>query len=67
MALVDPPIYDEAIMATIDGERHRVVTHRNPGGEMVAFHSPLERVTLACTICAGGARVYLRPDDQQWR
>ena len=41
--------------ATID-----IVFHRGPEGQLLAWHSPLTIGTIRCTICEGGARVYVR-------
>ena len=63
---LNSPVFDEVISMEIDlpglSEPMDLVTHRDPDGKLFAWHSPLAHGTIKCSICEGGARVYMRTE-----
>ena len=59
--------FDECISIEVTPEHNpsglplnfNLVVHRNAAGEPFAWHSPLDASVITCSICEGGARVYL--------
>jgi len=54
------PVFDECVHLYAEGVLDgAVVLHRDPEGKVFAWHSPLNNGAIRCSICEGGARVYL--------
>jgi hypothetical protein len=53
---LEPPRFDHVVEVEDYGD---MVVHRAPNGDVVCFHSPLTNGSIGCSICQGGARVYL--------
>jgi hypothetical protein len=51
--------FDECVTIDVADSAKDLVIHRAPDGEVFAYHSPLFGGTIRCTICEGGARIYL--------
>ncbi len=51
--------FDEVIEVHWDDIPRDLVIHRNPQGEVFAWHSPLDAGAVRCSICESGARVYI--------
>lgn len=55
----DTPRFDEVFQIELREHQGELVVHRDPNGEIFAWHSPLGSGTIHCSICESGARVYL--------
>lgn len=59
--------FDECVSIAVDPGhndselplRFHLVVHRDIKGTPFAWHSPLDAGAIRCSICEGGARVYL--------
>lgn len=58
--MMDEPCFDEVLSVEVDCDLKDMVVHRGADGVLVSFHSPLNDGSIHCSICEGGARVYLR-------
>lgn len=64
---LEDPVFDELIYMALEDVHEEdamaLVIHRDPMGEEIVWHSPLDNGALKCRICEGGARVYIRGSE----
>jgi len=59
----EPIRFDEIVVWTWDADERLVVTHRDPEGKVIVYHSPLDNGAIKCSICESGVRVYMAVDE----
>lgn len=61
---LDVPRFDQFVPTVVDGHSKIMVVHRDVDLEPYAWHSPLERGPVGCSLCeTPGTRVYLVTEE----